>query len=292
MAKYSIKDLERLSGIKAHTIRMWEKRYSIITPERSDTNIRKYQDSELKRLLNIAILNNNGYKISHIACFCSETIRMKVLEVCQSGCSQQAEIDRLVVCTVDLDEEKFEKILSANILRLGFESTFHNVVHPFLLKVGVLWQTGSMNFAQERFASNLIRRKLHAAIDGLIGESIVETKTFTLFQPQGEAHELLLLYYQYLIRRQGHRVVYLGTSVPVEEAATAVHAINSDYVLVGFSCYGCGPSEDLVNQLSAVFPSSRVMVTIPKMIERSQQTPENVINVKCPIGFQKLLVQV
>lgn len=289
MGKYSIKDLERLTGIKAHTIRMWEKRYSIITPERSDTNIRTYEDSDLKRLLNIAILNNNGYKISHIACFCSDTIRLKVLEVCQSGCSHQAEIDRLVVCTVDFDEDKFEKILSNNILRLGFESTFQNVIHPFLLKVGVLWQTGSINMAQKRFIINLVRNKLIAAIDGVFTEPNEGSKTFTLFLPQGETFELLVLFYYYLLKKQGHRVIYLGQSVPVEEVVESVKIKPPDYVVAGFSCFGCGPCENTVEMLGEHFPDQKVLVTIPSLIDRELEFADNVDGIKSSSEFLELL---
>jgi len=280
MGKYSIKDLERLSGIKAHTIRIWEKRYGIVVPERSDTNIRTYCDSDLKRLLNIAILNNNGYKISKIAAFSHNQINEKVLEVCHKGCSYEAEIDRLVVAMVDLDELKFEKIVSTNIMRQGFELTITNVIFPFLTKIGVMWQTGSINPAQEHYMTNLIRQKLIVAIDSLGFESFQYEDSFLLFLPEGEMHELGLLFYQYLTRKYGYPVVYLGQSVPFEDLVSVARIRSPKYLLTCLTA----PMEKFeldawANFLSIHFPENTIFISIPENAVPDVVLPENCVRI-------------
>ena len=159
MGKYSIKDLETLSGIKAHTIRIWEKRYGVITPDRTDTNIRTYCDEDLKKLLNIALLNNNGLKISKISKLNYEDLCQEVEKVAQTDTSYPTYIDRLVVSMVDLDRPKFEAILKDGTDKLGFEDFCIHVLYPFLQKIGVMWMANSVNPAQEHFISSLIIQK-------------------------------------------------------------------------------------------------------------------------------------
>lgn len=229
--QYSIKDLERLSGIKAHTLRIWEKRYGIIMPSRTDTNIRYYTDEELKKVLNIAILNNYGIKISKIVGLTPQELREKVVEIGNEDVSEHVQVERLVIAMVEMDEYRFEKILVNCTIRLGFEQTMMKVIYPFFKKVGILWQTGAINPAQEHFISNLIRQKLIVAIDGQGITTRAESKKFLLFLPEGELHEIGLLFYSYLIQKAGHKVIYLGQSVPVNDVV-AVNAVSpADYIL-------------------------------------------------------------
>jgi DNA-binding transcriptional MerR regulator len=165
MGKYSIKELEQLSGIKAHTIRIWEKRHKLIEPQRTDTNIRFYSDEDLKKIINVSLLNNNGVKISKIAGMSFEDMTKKILEMSESKSEATVFIDQLVIAMVDMEEDRFEKILSTLILRFGFERSVIEVIYPFLEKIGVLWQTKNINPAQEHFISNLIRQKIIVAID-------------------------------------------------------------------------------------------------------------------------------
>src|SRR6187549_339603 len=141
MGKYSIKELEQLSGIKAHTIRIWEKRYTIITPERTSTNIRFYSDEDLKKIMNVSVLNSHGVKISRIAELSTEEISSKILALSDTKPEASIYIDQLVVAMVDLEEEKFEKILNIHVSKFGFERSITEVVYPFMEKIGVLWQT-------------------------------------------------------------------------------------------------------------------------------------------------------
>ncbi len=194
MSSYSIKDLEQLSGIKAHTLRIWEQRYNFIIPKRTDTNIRYYDDKDLKLILNVSLLRENGYKISKIADMDQEQIAGAVLEITEKNFSFSDQIHSLVLAMIDLDEERFEKIMSTNILQTGFENTMLSIIFPFLSKIGVLWQTGSITPAQEHFISNLIRQKLIVAIDGCYVPSKEINNKYLLFLPEGELHEISLLF--------------------------------------------------------------------------------------------------
>jgi DNA-binding transcriptional MerR regulator len=262
MGKYSIKDIERLSGIKAHTLRIWEKRYGIIEPERTPTNIRYYTNEDLKKILNIAILNNYGIKISKIVGLSPEELHNKVIEITNQEVEENIQIESLIVAMVELDESRFEKILANCILRLGFEKTILQIVYPFFRKVGILWQAGAINPAQEHFITNLIRQKLIVAIDSQ-GMMVKEgAKRFLLFLPEGELHELGLLFYSYLIQKSGHKVLYLGQSVPLADVALVEKAHRADYVLT--AALSISSAEDLNTLLQKVldiFPDKTIILT-------------------------------
>ena len=201
MIKYSIKDLEKLTGIKAHTIRMWEKRYKFLMPERTLTNIRFYSDQDLRSFLNISILNRNGYKISRIVKMKSTEINKKILEITENVHDFDNQVESLIVAMSELDEMKFDKILTTSIIKLGLENTVTQIIYPFFEKIGVLWQIGTINPGQEHFVSNLIRQKLIIAIDGQYDTLAADAKLFLLFLPDGEYHEIGLLYSHYLIKK-------------------------------------------------------------------------------------------
>lgn len=216
MAIYTIKDLENLSGIKAHTIRIWEKRYNIINPGRTETNIRTYDDQELKRLLNISILNNHGLKISHLAKMDPKEIQEKVLFVSQNVSDFDTQIEAIILSMLNLDEAQFNKIFNKSVMSNGFETTFEEIVVKVLDRIGVLWLTGAINPAQEHFISNLIRQKLISNIDSILLSKNDKNIKFTLFLPENEIHELGLLYDSYLIKKRGHEVLYFGQLTPLE----------------------------------------------------------------------------
>ena len=216
MAKYSIKDLEHLSGIKAHTLRIWEQRYNLINPKRTDTNIRYYDQNDLKLVLNVSLLKENGFKISKIADMSTEEMFEEVKRVSEKTTSFADQIYALTLAMIDLDEQRFEKIISTNTLKIGFERTMMNVISPFLSKIGIMWITDSINPAQEHFISNLIRQKLMVAIDGQYPTLDDNAKRYMLFLPDGELHELSLLFANYLIRARHNKVIYLGQSMPMK----------------------------------------------------------------------------
>ena len=277
MSTFSIRDLEHLSGIKAHTIRIWEQRYELIQPKRTDTNIRYYDDHDLKLILNVALLKENGVKISKIAEMTESDMQREVIKLTERNLRYPEQIHSLTIAMVDLDEERFEKIISSNILKLGFEKTMINVIYPFLSKIGILWQTGAINPAQEHFISNLVRQKLIAAIDGQYFVSSEKARKYILYLPEGELHELSLLFADYIIKSRNNRTVYLGQSLPFMDL-TAVYDIHKpDYILSVITTTP-GPSEiqAYVDRLSASFPDAQVLLTGFQVVGQDVDAPENV----------------
>ena len=229
MSVYSIRDLEKLSGIKAHTIRIWEQRYSILNPKRTDTNIRYYLEDDLKLLLNVALLNRNGYKISKIAKLTAEEIHKKVEELTINSSEHLSQVDALTMAMIEMDEYKFDRIITANINHIGFERTVIEIIHPFLDKLSVLWLTGSVNPCQENFITCLIRQKLIAAIDNEPVTLGADVKKFVLFLPENVNQELSLLLMQYLIKSRKHRVIYLGNNVFSDDVQKIAEIVKPDY---------------------------------------------------------------
>ncbi|MBN1413987.1 MAG: MerR family transcriptional regulator [Bacteroidales bacterium] len=234
MGAYSIRDLERLSGIKAHTIRIWEKRYGLIEPHRTTTNIRTYCDSELKKLMNISILNRHGIKISKIAQFNQKEINDKINAIMQHISDDQSQIEALTIAMIEYDEVKFERILARSILQFGFEDTIIKIIYPFLVKIGLMWQTGNINPAQEHFVSGLMRQKIYVAIDSMINDRKADSKQFLFFLPEGEWHELGILFFAYLAKKRGHQIIYLGQSVPLSDVVEIMRIKSFDALITAF----------------------------------------------------------
>ncbi len=234
MVRYSINDLEKITGIKAHTIRIWEKRYKVVCPKRTPTNIRYYTDQDLLRLLNISTLNKYGFKISEIVGMPLDEVCEKIADISRSATDFESQINNLTVAMMELNEDAFEKVLSTTILKIGFEKTVTHVLYPLLEKIGVLWQIGTINPAQEHFLTNLIRQKMIVAIDGQHEPMAPKAKTFLLYLPEMEFHEIGLLFYNYLIKKSGHKVVYLGQNVPFKDMTEVAQIRKPEYILTYF----------------------------------------------------------
>jgi DNA-binding transcriptional MerR regulator len=219
MAAYSIRDLERLSGIKAHTIRIWEKRYGLIEPRRTLTNIRTYCDTELKKILNVSLLNRHGVKISKIAHMSPLEIADQIRRITHLVPDEQSQIEGLTTAMIDFDEGLFERIIAHSLIQFGFEDTIIKIIYPFFVKIGLMWQTGSVNPVQEHFITNLVRQKVMVAIDNKFSPENADSKHLLFFLPEGEWHELGILFFAYLAKNRGHQIVYLGQSVPVADLA-------------------------------------------------------------------------
>ncbi len=260
MGKYSIKELEQLSGIKAHTIRIWEKRHGIIAPARTATNIRFYSDDDLKKIINVSLLNSNGVKISRIADMTTEQLNQKVLELSETRNDAAIHIDQLVVAMIDMEEEAFEKILNTLILRHGFEKALTTVVYPFLEKIGILWQTQNISPAHEHFISNLIRQKLIVAIDSLPIPP-KDSKKAVLFLPEGEMHEIGLLFFHYLARKSSLRTYYLGQNVPHGDLVSVVNVHNPDFLISSITTSTAIPVEDYFELLSRDFSAPLILIS-------------------------------
>lgn len=277
MCVYSIKDLEHLSGIKAHTLRIWEQRYSFIKPKRTDTNIRYYSDEDLKLVLNISLLKNNGHKISKIAKMSENDIADEVYKITEKKLTYSEQIHALTISMVELNENRFEKIMATNILQLGFERTMVNIIFPFLHRIGVLWQTGAINPAHEHFITNLVRQKLLVAIDGQFEDYSDTAKKFMLFLPDGELHEISLLFANYLIKARKNKTIYLGQSMPLGDLKEIYSKHKPEFL---FSVITNSPSQDriqeYINQLSEAFPESDILLTGFQVIGQDLTEPENV----------------
>jgi MerR family transcriptional regulator, light-induced transcriptional regulator len=211
MNAFTIKDIENLSGIKAHTIRIWEQRYSFLNPHRTDTNIRYYSNNELQTILNIALLNKYGYKISHINRMSAAEMNEKILSIAPVEAQQERLVNELIHCMIGLQIEEFEEKLNTYIHAKGIEKMIMQIIFPFLERIGILWMTNHINPAQEHLVSNVIRQKLIVGIDS-IKSHYFSNQSAVLFLPEGEHHELALLFIHYLIKKKGVRVIYLGNN--------------------------------------------------------------------------------
>jgi MerR family transcriptional regulator, light-induced transcriptional regulator len=260
LATYSIRDLENISGIKAHTLRMWEQRYDILQPKRTDTNIRFYDENDLRLLLSISTLNCNGFKISNIAKMTPVEIHMACHNL-HTVCDEFAfQINALSLAMIELDEERFERAFSGCVLRHGFEDTMQRVIHPFFERVGLLWQTGAIKPVQEHFVSNIVRQKLIAAIDAQQPPRIENQRKYALFLPAFEQHELGLLFAAYMLRARGNKVIYLGQNVPADDLKGVCELLAPDYFLTVITMPQNGEVQGYVNQLAQEFPCVRVLV--------------------------------
>lgn len=276
MSNYSIRDLEQLSGIKAHTLRIWEQRYNIIQPKRTDTNIRLYDDQDLKLVLNISLLKDHGHKISEISKLSLNEMSKAVITITDQKLSYPDQIHALTLSMIDLDEERFEKIISTNFLQNGFANTMTYIIYPFLNRIGTLWVTGSIGPAQEHFITNLVRQKIIVAIDGQVVKYHPDFKKFILYLPEGELHEMGLLFASYIIRSHHHKVVYLGQTLPFSELIFAYDVYKPDYI---FSVITSVPASDevqaYVDKLSEQFPEAKILLTGYQIVGQDIQLGDN-----------------
>lgn len=212
---FTIKDLENISGIKAHTIRIWEKRYSLLTPKRTETNIRYYTPENLTKLLNIVLLNNNSFKISKIAAMSDDDIKLQSRELAFSIATNDEAINAFKVSMFQFDKILFNNTYNKLLHKKTFREIFKDVFIPFLEHIGLLWQTDTLLPAHEHFISNLITQKIQLNTEKLQYNISNSNKTYVLFLPENEIHELGLLYLNYeLVLRENH-TIYLGQSLPL-----------------------------------------------------------------------------
>lgn len=214
---FSIKDLENLSGIKAHTIRIWEKRYNLLQPERSETNIRNYSLASLQKLLNVAYLNHNGVKISKIAKLKEGDIPSSVREIASRGKIEHHAINSFKIAMLNFDQVLFYNTYNGLLEDKSFRTIFYEIFLPLLNEIGLLWQTDTISPAHEHFLTVHIKQKLLINIEKLQNlEPKPISKTFVLYLPMNEIHDIGLLFINYELRSRGFHTIYLGESVPVE----------------------------------------------------------------------------
>lgn len=229
---YSIKDLEVLSGIKAHTIRIWEKRYNLLKPQRTQTNIRTYNDNDLRRMLNISMLVRYGFKISKVARWSDDAVNKTVLEITRSHNPELDYMNRLILYMVNFDNVRFGNLVDEIISAKGLEDATTELFFDFFIKVGVYWQVGSVFPAQEHYVTNFFRHKFIAEIEKL--EPSEESPVALFFLHQDELHELSLLFYNYVALKNGYRTIYLGQAVPWEDLVRIKKQVNPVFIFTAF----------------------------------------------------------
>jgi DNA-binding transcriptional MerR regulator len=281
VAVYSINDLEKLSGIKAHTLRIWEQRYGIIEPKRTPTNIRYYQDDDLKFILNVALLKKRGVKISKIAKMSRREIAEMAASFSDVDISYSTQLDALTISMIEMNEYKFTRILDTNIRQMGFEEAMMEVIYPFLEKLNVLWLTGSINPAQENFIGALIRQKLIASINELPVATGSSKASFLLFLPEGERQELSLLFMHYLLRKRGFRSIYLGQDISLYDLKDACNSLHPHYIFTMISeTFAREPVQRFVDSMSESFPESQIILSGYQVIAQQVPSERNIQVIK------------
>jgi methanogenic corrinoid protein MtbC1 len=270
--RYSIKDLELLSGIKAHTIRIWEKRYNLLKPDRTSTNIRYYDDEDLRRLINVALLVKNNFKISKIAAWEPEKISNEVISLDKTKVSETGWIDKLVISLLKFNETEFVELINRIISLYGYEEAFLSVFFPFLEKIGTYWLAGTVFPAQERFASNVLRQKLINKINNNSFDK--NRKTVLCFLHEKEQHELSLLFYATIMRNSGYNIIYLGTQIPFTDLGKIATTARIDIV---FTAFINAISEDTlrtyIKDVAKLFPSARLFATGYQLQKLGKSSP-------------------
>ncbi len=241
---------------------MWEQRYCIISPSRTKTNIRYYDDSDLKRLLNIALLNKNGIKIAKISTMQPDEIAEKVAQISEVNFEYDTQLDAITIAMIEMDEYKFDRVLTSNIQSLGFERTMIEVIYPFLERLSLLWLTGSVNPVQEHFMSYLLRQKVIVAIDREPLVSGRNVKKFLIYLPEGEKQELSLLFMHYLLKARRNMVIYLGQDITLDDLRSADQIHKVDYVFTFINQpFAKQSTQSYINCLADIFPESQVLMT-------------------------------
>jgi DNA-binding transcriptional MerR regulator len=262
MRHYTLYELEKLTGILAATIRVWERRYSIIKAKRTDTNRRWYDDDDLKRLINISVIYNSGIKISTIARYSESELEEKVVSLTMDSSAFDKHINSLIVAMLTYNGNAVNEILLRLIISGGFEETFTNIVFPFLRRVGIMWHTGSASTGAEHFITNIFRGRLISAIDSLPPADDPKSKRVIMFLPENELHDLGLLFYSYLIRKMGHQVLYLGQATPFPALSEVNEKWHSDLLVTGvLSDLSISEPEEYLRNLSSKFKAQKILVS-------------------------------
>ncbi len=285
MDSFTIKDLENLSGIKAHTLRIWEQRYGFLKPSRTFTNIRYYSNEELKTILNIALLNKYGFKISHIDKMSQAEIKEKILSLNQQQAQQERIVNELIQHMVDLNMDSFEQTLDTYIMGRGIERAITQIIFNFMERIGILWLTNHINPAQEHLVSNIIRQKLIVGIQS-VTTPLKLNKTLILFLPEAEYHELGLLFMYYLLKSRGATVIYLGSNVPIKDVAYVVNLKKPDYLYSHITTPGQNFNFDkFLGNISKNFPTTPVIIS-------GQLTHSYEKKIQPPVMFKKTFTEV
>jgi len=272
MHVFTIRDIENLTGIKAHTLRIWEQRYNLMVPEREAGQHRTYSNEDLKQLLKISTLYHNGYKISKIVALTKDQVNKLALDTLVIKDPYEVYVSQLVEAAIDFDEARFEQVMNTCILHYGFERSVFRIFFPFLNKIGLLWMTGNIVPAMEHFGSGLIRKKLLVALNGLKQPEPDGKMKVLLFTPEYERHELPLLMMQYILKKNNISCVLFGQHVSLDmlDEYCKVNAVTHLYahIITYLQRYDIG---EYVAALSLKFPDKRIVLSgnIVQSLQRS-----------------------
>ena len=263
MHHFSIRDVENLSGIKAHTLRIWEQRYGLRLCKRKQSRHRYYDNEDIKQVLRIAYLYHNGYKISRIAGLTHD--QLLLLASKRTGTDEyDVFINQLVEASMEFDESRFEDVLNSTVLNMGLEKSIIKVAYPFLEKTGLLWMTNHVLPAQEHFSSCLVQKAIITAIDQLGTIKPGARSHFVLFTPTGEEHGIPVLFAQYLLKKQGHITTQLGTNIPFDTLKyyETQQSFTHLYCNLITNFTDCEPG-DYLQQLKTQFPNKKIIASGP-----------------------------
>ena len=291
MITYSVAQVEALTGIKAHTLRIWERRYDFLEPARTPTNIRYYSDEQLKKLLNFGILVRNGYRVSKLNKMSDEQVYEEVAKVlADPGSERSDEMKGLTLAMLEMNEEDFDDIFERQVIRKGFFRTITETIYPFLQYVGVLWTTNKAMIAQEHYISNLIRQKLIAAIERLSIPS-KDAPSIVFFLLEGEEHEIGLLLASFVAKEMGWNVYYLGQGVPVPNIKKVIEIAEPELLMTMFVT-------PKVHKLNGFIEEIMKGNDVPFVISGSTENlnavvdSEQILKVTAPLDFQTHLARI
>lgn len=295
MDLFSISQLSRFSGIKPHTIRIWEQRYNALQPNRSDGNTRYYDSGQLRRLLNIVSLMGAEYKVSELCGMPDNKLFSIINESIEKGIDSSGRseyyISQLIASGMSYDEVHFDKIFSNCLMKYGMKEVYVQVIYPMLVRVGLMWSGDKVPPGNEHFISNLVRQKLFSAIDALPPPKATPNK-WILFLQEDEFHEIGLLLANYIIRSYGHQVVYLGANVPIGSLTDTLNSTNPRYLLF-FVVHHETPESlaGIIQQLSGQFKGEKIFVSGISSVIGQLNLPQNVEWLKNVDDLERLLAK-
>lgn len=277
MGHFSISDLEQLSGIKAHTIRMWEQRYGLLRPVRTATNIRMYCDDDLRRLLNVTTLCGRGQRISQVAKLSDAEIKAAVLACCDDSHDYHRQVNALLAAMLGFDEARLAQLLGESTGRLGFENMMLRVAYPLLQRIGLMWMAGTVDLAQEHMLAHLLRQKLLTATDALPAVPTT-ARRWALFLPADELHELALLFMNYLLRARGQHTLYLGQNLPTSGLSNVGTSYKPDAVVTVLTTQPeRGRVAEYAQELRTLFPEAQLVLYGPLARQEGLVLPDNCV---------------
>ena len=289
MGHFSISDLEQLSGIKAHTIRMWEQRYNLLRPVRTATNIRLYCEDDLRRLLNVTTLCGRGQRISQVASLNDEELKTAVLACCNDNHDYHLQVNALLAAMLSFDEISLDQLFNDAAKRLGFEKMMLFVAYPLLQRIGLMWLAGTVNPAQEHLLAHLLRQKMLAATEALPSVP-TSARRWLLFLPEGELHELALLFMNYSLRARGQHTLYLGQNMPTAELASVCETYKPDVVVSVLTLKPeRGRVVEFAQEVSALCQHKLVVLYGPLARQEGLELPANCVSPALMTDFLALV---